>query len=218
MAVDLVVLDPLAVNGWVCKQTFSTEVTGTRSGAEQRVQRWVPPKRSYEIPYDVMARSPFVALRHFHRLRGGQARGFLLWDVSDFYVAAQSIGVGNGSATTFQLVVGYSDGGNAFTEPILHPVPTGTSIPVNLQGVNPGVTSAFNTIEVNSVVKTEGTDYTVSPSTGIVTFASAPGSGLAITWSGWYYIGVRFDGDDFSLELDSIYAKSNPHIVQLFGE
>jgi hypothetical protein len=221
--VDLVVINPstgpLPVDGWKVSQRFSTEVTETRSGAEQRVQRWVPPKRLYEIPFDVLTQTQFVWLRNFHRLRGGSARGFLLWDVSDFYASAQNVGIGNGTATTFQLQLSYSDGGNSFTENLLHPVPTGTSIP-NPSCIGPasGATVTANAVTVGGSAETEGTAYTISPSTGIVTFTTAPASGATILWTGWYYIPVRFDSDEFSLDLDVIYAKSVPRLVQVFNE
>ncbi len=218
MAVDMVVLDPFSVNGWIPKQTFATDITTTRSGGEQRVQRWLRPKRSYEIPFDVMERNQFTSLRDFHSLRGGSARSFLIWDVSRFYAESQALGAGNGSNRFFQLATTISDGGNSLTETVQHPVPTGTSIPYNLQGLNPGVPTASFTVEVNGVAKTEGSDYSVSPTTGVIAFTIPPLSGQAVTASFWFYTSVRFSSDEYQMTLDSLYAKAQLELIEVFGE
>ena len=49
-------------------------------------------------------------------------------------------------------------------------------------------------IFVNGVLKTPGTDYTIS-SSGLVTFTAAPAAGAQLSWIGSYFFRVRFDLD-----------------------
>jgi uncharacterized protein (TIGR02217 family) len=81
-------------------------------------------------------------------------------------VTAQAIGVGDGNTKTFQLL--RSVGGNA--EPVAGAF---------------GTTTAY-------VAGTAASATFNSPSNGYVTFASAPASGAAVTWSGNYYFQCRF--------------------------
>lgn len=53
------------------------------------------------------------------------------------------------------------------------------------------------TIYVNAVEQTEGVDYTLVDATGVITFASPPGSGLAITADYEFYLICVFDMDNF---------------------
>ena len=93
---------------------------------------------------------------------------FLWTDPVDNGVTSQGIGVGNGSATQFQLVRAFG----GFVEPVYDV----NSAPL---------------IYVNGVLKTLTTDYTISP-TGLVTFTVAPPSSQPVTWTGTYYRRVNF--------------------------
>jgi hypothetical protein len=75
-------------------------------------------------------------------------------------VSGQSIGTGNGANTTFQLANAAGVAVYPFT-----PAPT-----LYLAGVAQPATA-----------------YSIS-STGVVTFATAPGNGVAVTWSGAYWL------------------------------
>ncbi|HEY3781454.1 MAG TPA: DUF2460 domain-containing protein [Fimbriimonadaceae bacterium] len=216
MIVDNIILDISAtVNGWNVTRKPGASVTVTDSGAAYGVRKWSYSMRGYEIPFKYMVASQYAALMAFFDLQGLD-RGFLLWAVDGFYLLDESIGSGDGSTTTFQLGQTVSNGVTSFTRTIYHPVPTGTAVPPQYQGVgNPSSGNAFNTIKVNGVTKTEGTDYTIDASTGVVTFATAPGSGLAVTWSGWYYTPVRFT-KDFEMNFNSIYGESTVDLMEIF--
>src|SRR5579862_747168 len=194
MSVDLVTLPNEAYNrgkGWSSKRCFNNDITRLRNAAEQRVQRSLTGWREYTVPFDSMSPSDFAAWYTFLTCRGANARPFLIWDPTagglNAYVAGgavQTIGTGNGSQTAFQLTQTFADSVNPVVETVLHPVPTGSAIPPNLLGALgwSGGASTTNTVKVNGVTKTEGTDYTISPSTGLVTFSAAPASGQAVTW------------------------------------
>jgi uncharacterized protein (TIGR02217 family) len=107
---------------------------------------------------------------------------FLFRDPSDDQVTGQQIGVGNASATVFQLqrAMGATLPGGGFLEPVLAPNIVGA---VYLDGITQSPTS-----------------YSVDPNTGLVTFATAPGSGLVITADYSYYFRCRFVDDSYAFE------------------
>ena len=55
-------------------------------------------------------------------------------------------------------------------------------------------TNGAPSIYVNGVLKTVTTDYTIS-AIGLITFVTAPGAALPITWTGSYYRRVTFMQD-----------------------
>ncbi len=132
MIIDNVVFFPTWANGWERDFEMANSVATTRSGAVYVVQRWPYPKRVFTIPYESMAavaanspNAPSVQqFTSFWMLRGGTARGFLLWDLFDCYLNGLQIGTGTGSLATFQLVQPFSDGVNSFDRTIYHPAPS----------------------------------------------------------------------------------------------
>lgn len=117
----------------------------------------------------------------------GPANPFYYLDQIDNSATAAQFGTGDSVTTTFQL--GRTLG--TFFEPLYGSF--GGSIVSNALSGNP-------TIYINGVAKTFGTDYTIS-STGLVTFVSAPGTGLAITWTGKFTFLCEIDDDNFAASL-----------------
>ena len=87
-----------------------------------------------------------------------------------------STNVGDGTTTTFQATMRYSEGSASHDESILK-LQSGT------------VVVAENGVELSS-------GFTINTSTGIITFTVAPGSGSpnspTMTWGGLFYFPVRF--------------------------
>ena len=112
----------------------------------------------------------------------GAFRPFLFEDPSDRRVVGQPIGTGDASTTVFQLqrAIGARLPGGGFFEPISAP----------------NVVSAvyFDGITQNPA------SYNVDPESGLVTFATAPGSGLIITADFTYYFRCRFTDDSYEFE------------------
>lgn len=141
------------------------------------------PKYDIELTFDYLSLADYQSLGGFFKSRKGKFDSFLFYDQDEGNVTSQSIGTGNGTNKDFQLVrtVG------AFTEPC-----------ENING-SPA-------IYLNGVLKTLTTDYTLG-ATGIVTFVSAPGAGVAVTWTGVYYWRVRFNQDaaEFAQSMKSFF-------------
>ncbi len=128
------------------------------------------------------------ALIAFFRARKGRAYGFRFKDWTDYQASAQRIGTGNGTLTQFQLVKSYASGG--ITEPRTIAKPVAGSV----------------NVYKNAVLQTSG--VSVDTTSGLVTFTSAPASGVAVTADFAFDVPVRFDTDRLSASLDSYGVNS----------
>jgi uncharacterized protein (TIGR02217 family) len=168
--------------------TFATQVIRSLTGREVRGSLQQYPVWEYTLKYEFLKGgnlgSDLNSLMAFFVARQGQFDSFLYSDPADSSVTAQSIGTGNGTATTFQLVRTLSGGGAAFVEPVNNP-------------------NVITGIYVAGVLQT---GYSVS-ATGLVTLASAPANGVAVTWTGTFYYRVRFlqDSADFTAFYNNLW-------------
>lgn len=84
---------------------------------------------------------------------------------------------------------------NAFgSDPLIRPIK------------KPAGTTSANTalrVFVNAVEQTEGVDYTVDPTTGVVTFSVAPPLGQTVEADYLFDVPVRLNSDDFDAELSN---------------
>lgn len=164
----------------------STQVVRTDSGHEQRISKWSVPLRQWDVSYAVQTLDALDALRDFVIGLGGAAVGFRFKDFNDFSTTAdgrdatavtqadQELGAGDGSKVAFQLVKQYVAGTITRTR--------------SLQKIKSGTVL----VEVDGVLKTEGVDYSVNYNTGIITFNTAPGSGLLVKAGCEFFVPVRF--------------------------
>lgn len=128
-------------------------------------QSW--PLYKFTLKYDVLSQSVLESLLAFFNQQQGNVIPFWLDAGPGFdSVTAQAIGTGDGTTTTFQLLRSYG----GFSEPVAAAF---------------GTTTAY-------VAGTAASATFNSPSDGYVTFATAPASGAAITWTGNYYFQCRF--------------------------
>ena len=169
--------------------TWSGVKQDALSGKRVRYSLFSYPTRSYDIPISGLRTAATFAewqdLVGFINSVAGTVGLFGYTDPNDNSVTAQEFGSGDGSTKgPFQLV--RTLGG--FTEPVF-------------------LLNGAPEIYVNSVLKTLTTDYTLD-NYGNVTFTAAPGNGLALTWTGSWYVGCRFDDDvtDFELFVSNIFA------------
>ena len=167
-----------------------TEVVTLASGFERRSTPWAHGRRRYLIGAGVRSLDDAAALVAFFEGRRGRLYGFRFRDFTDFKSCApsgvvspadQPLGVGDGEAVTFALVKTYAD----LARPIAKPV-AGT-VRVAVDGAE---TSAF----------------TVDATTGLVTFASPPGVGAALTAGFEFDVPVRFDADRIDVTLETFEA------------
>ena len=168
--------------------TFQTRIQRAVSGRELRAVDYPYPLWQFALVYDFLRDNPQAGYDELRTLLGffmlcqGAFGTFLFQDPSDFQVAGQQIGTGDASTTVFQLqrAMGTSLAGGGFLEPM----------------VAPNVVSA---IYFDGITQATAT-YSVDPTTGLVTFGSAPGSGLIITADFTYYFRCRFVDDKYDFE------------------
>jgi uncharacterized protein (TIGR02217 family) len=178
--------------GWSVSKAprFATRTQKAISGRELRVADQLYPIWTFTLTYQI--------LRDEHDTRGGNALGtgydefrtlagfflqqqgsfapFVFDDPTDDSVTGQYIGTGDGSTTVFQLYRTFG----GFIEPIVAP-------------------KAIGAIYFNGV-RQSSSGYSVAPTTGLVTFATPPPSGQAITADFTYYFLVRFADDTAEFE------------------
>lgn len=151
---------------------WSTLRQQSASGKRLALGLWSSPIYQWDLTFDVLRSDPVNAewqqVVGFFNARQGRLDTFLFTDPDDNAVAAQLLGVGDGVTTVFQLI--RTLGG--FVEPVNAP-------------------NVVSAVYLNGVAQSGGS-YSVDPATGLLTFTSAPGSGVTITADFTYYFRCEF--------------------------
>ena len=177
----------------------ATDIVTLASGREERNSRWAQSRRRYNAGYGVKSRADMQAVLAFFEERRGRFHAFLWRDGLDHSSGAeaptaldQTIGVGDGTTTAFQLIKRYGADFDPYLRPITKPVDG--SVKVAVSGVE--LTSGF----------------TVNALTGIVTVTVAPAVDAVVTAGFLFDVPVRFDIDRLDIELSSFDAAEAPSI------
>ncbi len=182
-----------------------TDVVVLGSGREERNARWAHSRRRYDAGYGVKTLDALSQVVAFFEERRGRLHGFRWRDRLDHSSAApdtavsatdQVLGSGDGIAAEFQLVKTYGSFYSPYQRPVAKPSPG--SVRVAVAGVE----------------KDEGTDFTVDPANGVVTFLAGhiPASGAAVTAGFLFDVPVRFDTDYLEVDLSAFAAGAIPKI------
>ncbi|MEO0994386.1 MAG: DUF2460 domain-containing protein [Pseudomonadota bacterium] len=175
-----------------------TEIVTLSGGHEERNTPWAQARRRYDAGLGVRSLDDLDAVLRFYEGRRGPLYGFRWKDWLDHKSCApsatpeptdQGIGTGDGSTTQFQLTKDYG-GTPAMVRPITKPV-DGT------------VRVAVGGVETAATVDTE---------TGLVTLASAPAAGQAVTAGFAFDVPVRFGSDTLEVNLAAFEAGEIPSI------
>ncbi len=168
-----------------------TQIVELASGDEERNASWANSRRRYDVAYGIRRADDLAAVVAFFEARNGRLHGFRFRDWSDYKSCApsqtpgpldQPIGTGNGSLTSFALLKRYASGSQIWTRAITKPV-AGT-LRLALGGVE------------------QASGWSVDPTTGVVTFGTAPAAGVSITAGFEFDVPVRFDSDALDVTLD----------------
>lgn len=179
---------PLEVQRLKASPGWQTTIVKLGGGAEQRNALFADSLRTYDAALGVKTLVNYQTLEKHFNARRGRLHGFLVLDRSNYIATTESFGTGNGVTAAFQLTKNDGDASNAYNREIYKP--------------KSGTIQIF----VNAVLKTETTHYTINYTTGIVTFTGGniPTAGQSLTWSGQFYVPVRYDVDslpDYDLFL-----------------
>jgi uncharacterized protein (TIGR02217 family) len=168
--------------------TFQTRIQRAASGRELRALDYPYPLWQFTLVFDFLRDNPAAGFDELRTLMGffmlcqGAFGTFLFQDPSDDRVSGQQIGTGDTLRTVFQLqrTMGETLPGGGFLEPILAP-------------------NVVSAVYFNGIIQ-DPAGYSVDSMTGLVTFNTAPGSGLIITADYSYYFRCRFIDDSCAFE------------------
>ncbi|WP_428542656.1 phage distal tail protein, Rcc01695 family [Profundibacter sp.] len=168
-----------------------TQIVELASGDEERNASWANSRRRYDAAYGIRRADDLAAVVAFFEARNGRLYGFRWKDWGDYKsclpsgvpeATDQAIGIGDGTATVFQLVKAYSSGAQTWTRAITKPV--AGSVSVALDGVS------------------QAAGWSVNTTTGQITFTTAPAGGVIVTAGFEFDVPVRFDTDQLDVTHD----------------
>lgn len=159
------------------KPQWSTKIHETASGKETAAAYWSYPKWFFGLSYEVLEESDVVqelrTIGGFFLARKGRFEPFLYRDETDCVVYDQTLGTGDASRTTFQLVRSFGD----FTEPM----------------------KAIDSRDFAPMIYLDGSrqvaGYTIG-ATGLVTFDDPPGEDVRVSADFAYLFRCRFMQDE----------------------
>ena len=168
-----------------------TQIVELASGDEERNASWANSRRRYDVAYGIRRADDLAAVVAFFEARNGRLLGFRYKDWADYKSALpsqaitatdQQIGTGTGSLQSFQLAKRYTSGAQTWVRTITKPV-AGT------------VRVALGMVEQLS-------GWALDTTTGVVTFTTAPASGVIVRAGFEFDVPVRFDSDTLDVTLD----------------
>lgn len=179
---------------------FKTNVKSLDSGHEKRNIEWSAARGEWDISYGIQKETDLYRVVNFFYARMGRAHSFRFKDWTDYKLLNEYCGTGDGLLTQFQIMRNYVSGAAAYQRKVTKPV-LGVGFMVMVDGLP--LESGF----------------AVDPTTGIITFETAPALGLDVTVTGTFDCHVRFDTDKLSISAESWESGSIPEltIVELKG-
>ncbi len=180
-----------------------TEIVALANGFEERNSPWAHSRRRYDAGVGLRSLDDVETLIAFFEARAGQLHGFRWKDWSDHKSCPpgavpgpldQLIGIGDGVATVFRLQKTYVSGLQSYTRPILKPV-AGSVL-----------------VAVAEDPKVEGAEFSVTFTTGEVTFTLPPELGTRVTAGFEFDVPVRFDTDVIQTSVASFQAGDVPNV------
>lgn len=176
--------------GYVAEPEYSVTPIELATGDEERNRNWSLPLHTFTCTVGPRAEEDIAELLEFWHAVGGTAYGFRFRDGIDYktsriqadYAATDAplLVVSGDSPDVYQLTKRYTYGARYQDRKIYKPV-SGTIL-----------------VADNGAVKTEGVDYDIDYTLGLVTVNFTPAGTL--TWGGEFDVPVRFDSG-FPVEL-----------------
>lgn len=182
---------------------WATDIVTLASGKEERNSRWANARRKFNAGYGVKSLANMEQVLAFFQERRGRFHSFRWRDPFDYSSAASDadispldcqIGIGDGSETVMQLTKIYGGNFDPHARPITKPV-AGT-LRVSVAGSE----------------LTQGADFSVDTTSGLVTLSAAPIASAVITAGFEFDVEVRFDSDELDMVLASFEAGDVPHV------
>ena len=155
---------------------FRTTVVRAASGKDERNAEWSIEAGTWVLGGHAVSKTQLDYVKAFFRARRGKTVGFRWKNYTDFVLPKTTIGTGDDSTTTFQIIQAADTGyGEAYQRPIRKPV--GGTV----------------TVYLDDAVQASG--WSVNTATGVVTFSAAPTAGQVVAVQCEFDTAVRFDTD-----------------------
>lgn len=180
-----------------------TDIVVLGSGHEERNSRWADSRRRYDAGYGIKTLDQLHDVLAFFEERRGALYGFRWRDPSDWKscrpmqapaASDQVIGTGDSTKATFQLVKQYGATHAPWRRDITKPVAGSVHV------------------AIDAAVQIEGSDFSVEPATGLVTFAAPPASGVTVRAGFEFDVPVRFDTDRLEVNVQGFNYGTIPSI------
>lgn len=180
-----------------------TEIVALQNGFEERNSPWAQSRRRYDAGLGLRSLDDIETLIAFFEARAGQLHGFRWKDWADYKSSMpladltgrdQLLGTGDGKVRAFQLVKRYASGASEYLRTISKPV-SGTVV-----------------VALDGQAQSPTTDVSVDHTTGIVSFATAPGAGVEVAAGFEFDVPVRFDTDRLAVSIASFRAGEVPTV------
>ena len=171
------------------------------NGHEERNTPWSQSRRRYDAGLGLRSLDDLHECLAFFEARMGQLHAFRWKDWADFRSGRPSatptptdqlLGTGDGTTTVFQLRKGYSSGGVTAWRIITRPVP--------------------GTVRIAVAGQQQTLGWTLDPTTGRVTFATAPAQGAPVTAWFEFDVPVRFDAGAIRVQVSTFQAGEVPSV------
>jgi uncharacterized protein (TIGR02217 family) len=183
-----------------------TQVVELASGDEERNASWADSRRRYDAAYGIRRADDLAAVVAFFEARNARLHGFRWKDWGDYRSSLPSaavtaidqvLGMGDGATTAFQLVKRYESGAQAWERRIVKPV--------------------AGTVRVARAGVEAVSGWSVDATTGVVTFDTAPATGVLVTAGFEFDVPVRFDSDrlDVTWDLDRLGSIASIPLVEV---
>ncbi len=177
-----------------------TEIVALANGHEERNAPWSQSRRRYDAGLGLRSLDDLHDLLAFFEARLGQLHAFRWKDHADWKSCAPSatpeptdqlLGLGDGARRAFQLRKAYGSGPATHWRGIAKPV--GGTVRVAVNGA-------------------EVSDWTLDATTGVVTLATPPVQGAAVTAGFEFDVPVRFDTDAIRVQVSTFQAGEVPSV------
>lgn len=182
--------------GFVSEPIYVVSVIERSSGIESRNRTWSRPLHRYTATVGPKIGPDVYEVLRFYHAVGGRAYGFRFKDYVDFKSCAADDTV---SATDQPILIDTTDSPDSY---ILVKEYTFGAL-TQQREIRKPVQGTIIVAEDGSPL-TEGADYTIDYSTGVVTLGTSPSGTL--TWGGEFDVPVRFDSE-FPVEIVSRNAQ-----------
>lgn len=201
MYVD-VELDLVPGFGWQGGPFFRTRIKPLQNGHERRAALASQVRHRYSLPFNNIKEDAYrEELKGFFLAMDGMGNSFKIKDRSDHIATLESLGAAPAGTTPVQLRKVSTYGVAAYNRTITKP------------------RAGSVTVYQNGTPKAG----TFSVLTGLFTPSTSWTGGAALTWTGEFYVPVRFDSDELLMSIDNkssadFIMNGSVDLIEVFGE